>query len=261
MKKILFAMTLVFVLLGFSPTVVEANTLSKGVILDGEQIIMDGTPIIENGRTLVPVRGVLEAIGATVDWNQATKTATAHLGEFSASVTVDKYTAYVDGYAVNLDVPAKIVNGRTMVPLRFMAEALGYDVSYKDGWVYLDTPSTDLDPEFAAELEDFESILKDSPVKDYFESFSIAYSDEEGAVVLSFEGDGTNKKVHEMVNKPDEWEYYIEYMEMISMEMVMYFKQLGYEVNSIVEVIDDENPEYVLLKVVNGLVDYDIATE
>ena len=77
MKKLIFTLFLLSVLNLALPYEANAMTYAKGVILNGQQIQMDSMPIIENGRTLVPMRGVLEAIGANVNWDSSTKTATA----------------------------------------------------------------------------------------------------------------------------------------------------------------------------------------
>jgi len=90
----------------------------------GEDIaILDVPPTIVNGRTMVPLRFIAEALGAKVDWNNDTRTAAVALDNKTLSVTVDKAA---DG----MDVPPMIINGRTMVPLRYIGEALGCDVAW-----------------------------------------------------------------------------------------------------------------------------------
>ncbi|OAT79824.1 phosphodiester glycosidase family protein [Desulfotomaculum copahuensis] len=113
------------------------------VYLDGTRIFFDVPPVVENGRTLVPLRGIFEKLGASVDWNAATQTVTASRGGREASLTIGKRQARVNGETVNLDVPAQLVNGRTMVPLRFVGEALGAGVAWQDAppAVLLTSPS------------------------------------------------------------------------------------------------------------------------
>ncbi len=89
-------------------------------------------PIIENDRTLVPMRFLFEQMGAEVDWNAETKTATATLGNTAVTFAIDNTNAEVNGRTVTTDVPARLVNGKTMVPLRFLSEELGFTVNWDE---------------------------------------------------------------------------------------------------------------------------------
>jgi hypothetical protein len=100
------------------------------VYLDGERLYFDTPPTITNGRTLVPLRKIFEELGAEVAWDQETKTVTAVKGDRSVSVTIDNKSAVVNGKSVTLDVPATLVDSRTLVPLRFVSEALGASVDW-----------------------------------------------------------------------------------------------------------------------------------
>ncbi len=101
------------------------------VILDGEQLIFtDAQPIIEDGRTLVPLRSIFESMGATVTWNQDSQTATAVKGNTTVILPIGSTDPTINGQVKKLDVPAKIINGRTLAPLRFVGEAFGGTV----GW-------------------------------------------------------------------------------------------------------------------------------
>ena len=90
----------------------------------------DVMPIIENGRVLVPMRAIFETLGATVLWDEAERTVTATKKETSIVLPVGKETAKVNDTEATLDAPAKIVDGRTLVPIRFVAEALGCRVDW-----------------------------------------------------------------------------------------------------------------------------------
>ena len=100
------------------------------VSYDGNYISFDQKPVIENGRTLVPLRAIFEKIGATVDWDGTTQTVKATKGDISVSLTINNTTAYKNGEAIALDVPGKIINGRTLVPVRFIADCFGVDVKW-----------------------------------------------------------------------------------------------------------------------------------
>jgi len=100
------------------------------VVLNGHQLNFQGAePNIENGRTLVPLRAIFEALGASIEWDGNTQTVTATKGSTEIKLVIGGQ-AFKNGKPASLDVPAKIINGRTMVPLRFVGEALGCQV----GW-------------------------------------------------------------------------------------------------------------------------------
>ncbi|MBC8142433.1 MAG: copper amine oxidase N-terminal domain-containing protein [Armatimonadetes bacterium] len=101
------------------------------VTVNGDAVAFTGQPpMSQNGRTLVPLRGVLEKIGATVRYSGPTKTIRATKGDTNISLTLGENEATVNSRQVKLDVPAQAVNGTTLVPLRFVAESLGADVRY-----------------------------------------------------------------------------------------------------------------------------------
>ena len=103
------------------------------MIVDGEWRDIDesGTvPIVVNDRTLLPVRAVVEAMGGTVDWNGDTQTVTLKCGENEIKLVIDDSTAYLNNTAKTLDTAPTIINDRTMLPIRFIAENFGYGVNW-----------------------------------------------------------------------------------------------------------------------------------
>ena len=98
--------------------------------LNGEQKTMDVAPIIRNERTMLPVRYVAEALGASIAWDGATSTATLTTADTEIKITVGAASATVNGQAVALDSPAFIENDRTYMPVRFVAETLGGTVAW-----------------------------------------------------------------------------------------------------------------------------------
>ncbi|MEC1641162.1 copper amine oxidase N-terminal domain-containing protein, partial [Schinkia azotoformans] len=98
--------------------------------INGKIINFSQPAVVKNGSTLVPLRGIFEALGAKVDWNQATQTVTGTKGDLTVKLTIGQKTAYVNGKAVQLAEPAQILNGSTLVPLRFIGESLGSQVSW-----------------------------------------------------------------------------------------------------------------------------------
>ncbi len=93
----------------------------------------DQFPIIENGRTLIPIRAVSEILGADVDWDTGAQEALISLNGTEIVIPLGSHEAYIDGEAYALDVPAKLVNDRTLVPFRFVAEAFDTEVEWDGG--------------------------------------------------------------------------------------------------------------------------------
>jgi len=100
------------------------------VYIDGVPLSMDVPPQLVEGRTLVPLRAIFEALGAEVDWNPETQTVIGTKGDIIVILTVGSMTPTVNGQVVPIDVPAQIVDDRTLVPVRFVAESFGVDVDW-----------------------------------------------------------------------------------------------------------------------------------
>ncbi|TJX12855.1 copper amine oxidase N-terminal domain-containing protein [Tissierella creatinini] len=100
------------------------------VFVHNSQLNLPVDPVIIDGRTLVPLRAIFEALGATVEWDQATKTVTGIQGDKLIKLQVDNKIAQINGQEVTLDAAATIVNGSTLVPVRFIAETLGANVNW-----------------------------------------------------------------------------------------------------------------------------------
>jgi len=103
--------------------------------VNGMPVALDAAPVIQNGRTLLPIRALIETLGGKVVWNAATRTATVTLGSRTVAVTVGNPMGLVDGKKVAIDpantkVVPLIINSRTFLPLRFIAENLGLDLAW-----------------------------------------------------------------------------------------------------------------------------------
>lgn len=122
------------------PAMAEEKSIS--VIVDNEKVEFDQPPVIDEGRTLVPLRAVFEKAGAVVDWNQETQTATIQRGSYVVEVTLNQQVLYKNGEAIALDVPAKIINDRTLIPVRAIGEAMDFAVTW-DGFHSQVVVSTD----------------------------------------------------------------------------------------------------------------------
>jgi len=105
---------------------------NMGIVIDGKRVSADVAPTMENGRTLVPVRVISEGFGAKVGWDAGAQKVTVKSAAKDVALTIGSKNVTVNNAGKTLDVPAKIVNGRTMVPLRFIGEVLGAIVNYDD---------------------------------------------------------------------------------------------------------------------------------
>ncbi len=118
----------------------EAVAISQMQTKDIITVMVDGAyvdcaaygqmPVIVEGRTLVPLRSVFEALGATVSWDNDTRSVTSVKGDVTITLAVDSKEMTVNGTVKTLDVPAQIMNDRTMVPVRAVAEAFGANVNW-----------------------------------------------------------------------------------------------------------------------------------
>ena len=100
------------------------------VHVDGHILTFDTNPVIENDTTLVGFRSILEELGATVEWNEETRTVTAVKDDIEIILTIGSNVAYVNGESVELLAAPAIMENSTMIPVRFISEQLGMKVAW-----------------------------------------------------------------------------------------------------------------------------------
>jgi len=115
---------------GLLSVAITSGMAATRVELNGRRLDLSVPPTQVSGRTMVPMRDIFESLGTAVQWNEATRTATADKGENNVQIGIGSSRAMVNGRTVLLDVPAMIIHGATMVPLRFVSESLGADVKW-----------------------------------------------------------------------------------------------------------------------------------
>ncbi len=142
MCKFLTALFALMVFVIVSAVAVSADTGAQTVVMsiDSNVMSVDGSersidesgsvPVIINDRTYVPVRGLVEALGGSADWDSESRSAILKRNNEEIRLTIDSTTAYYNNNAVEIDTVPVIVNNRTMLPARFIAESFGYSV----GW-------------------------------------------------------------------------------------------------------------------------------
>lgn len=114
------------------------------VIVDGKTIVFKNAPAqVVLGRTMVPLRGVFEAIGAYVDYDEENRVITAKRDNEMLELRLGDKIAKKNGAEIMLDAPPKVIDGTTMVPLRFISESLGAKVEYDkaNNRILISTPS------------------------------------------------------------------------------------------------------------------------
>ncbi len=113
-------------------SLVPVNTLASNIsiVFDGRTVASDVPPVIQRGTTMVPMRVIFEVLGADVEWDSSTQTITAKKAANTIRLTLGSRTATVNGRTVSLAEPANLINNRTMVPIRFVSEALGARVEW-----------------------------------------------------------------------------------------------------------------------------------
>jgi len=130
MRKLMIAVIVLVVIM--LPLAGNAAALEPiRVFVNGQEVKMDVKPVIISGRTLVPFRALGEALGIQVEWKEATREVLAY-GQTTVRLKIDSKQAVVNGQTYQLDVPARIIGNRTMIPLRFFSERLGATVDWQD---------------------------------------------------------------------------------------------------------------------------------
>jgi len=103
------------------------------VFIDGKQLdFTDTDPVIENSRTMVPMRAIFEILGAELSWDEKSHTVSGTKEGITVTLKIGEGKGYINGKAAPLDVPAQLVNARTLVPVRFIAESFNAEVMWDE---------------------------------------------------------------------------------------------------------------------------------
>lgn len=148
-KGLFCLMMIIFFLSAFGDIALAESDIK--VEINGQLLeFTDVEPLVLSGRTVLPARDILEALGLNLSWTASTKTITATKVGLAIDLTLDSNAAYVNGILKTLDVPATSIDGRTVLPVRFIAEATGSQVSWNSSTstveIVTDTTSTLIHP-------------------------------------------------------------------------------------------------------------------
>ena len=158
---------LLFVVILLPQACLAALDNSWHVIVEKDFLNSDIPPVNEAGYVLVPLRAITEQLGANVDWDPASRTATVRKGGNTVQISTESVKAIVNGTPSAMPLAARVVQGRLMVPLRFMAEALGLNVHF--GYLGEGTPTVWvtsfklLEPQDAAVTSDYTEVVFNGP--------------------------------------------------------------------------------------------------
>lgn len=109
---------------------ITASAQDIAVFINGKQIVFDVAPTIVDGRTMVPMRKIFEEFGVTVEWVPETQTIKAFKYSDEMTMSINNNTMTKNENIIALDVPPLIIDGRTMVPVRAISEALNANVNW-----------------------------------------------------------------------------------------------------------------------------------
>ncbi len=153
LKRIFSGLIVFVMMLGLMTFSASADGGIK-VVLDGATLVFDVQPQLINDRTMVPMRKIFESMGAEVYWDGATSTVTASDGNTTVVMQINNNVIKVNDSSFTLDVPPVIVDDRTLVPVRAVAESFDADVqwigetqtveitskqTYNYSWYYMDS--------------------------------------------------------------------------------------------------------------------------
>lgn len=138
MKNIIKLLTVIALIVS---TVITFNVFADNEIkvqVEGKNVVFDTMPVMENDRVLVPIRSIFEMIGGKVTWDENSNKAIIENDTMTIELPVGQQTALIYKkydftglpQEVKLEVPAKIINDRTYVPIRFVSESLGMEVNW-----------------------------------------------------------------------------------------------------------------------------------
>ncbi|WP_308530574.1 copper amine oxidase N-terminal domain-containing protein [uncultured Paenibacillus sp.] len=132
LKKLWASLLAAFLIIPmFQQTTAQAAT-PISIYIDGSRLTTDQAPVVISGRVMLPLRAIFEALDATVNYNQTLQTVTAQKDGTTIVLKLKSRSATINNEAVLLDVPAQSIKGRTMVPVRFVSEALGQQVGWNN---------------------------------------------------------------------------------------------------------------------------------
>ena len=278
MKKIVsFVIAVLLVFSAFSAFCIPPITVQ----LNGVLVPFDQEPQIINDRTFVPVRAILESMGASVNWNESRKTVTTVKDEKRVVLTIGKNTIYVNGHEKTIDAAPQIIGGRTLIPVRAVSENFDCAVNWDEENRRVIITAKDFSKKLrnAKNYKSPELLTHDSEVRNsvlspiYLDGCEVSLDSPDGTCIdLSY--DSENYHAHLNLRRDVyigvEKELTPEYVEGVANEMVnlvsgtlssydvvtlngIEFMKIDYSTSRTVSGIDDESMVTVYMTVKNGV--------
>lgn len=144
MKKLLLTIVLLLAF-GLYTGVPVCAQKPVTVTVDGRVVNFDVQPRLIGGRTMVPLRAIFEELGATVEWDDKTQTVTAYNEVYIVKCTIDSNIMYINNEPKTIDVAPMVIDSRTLVPARFVAEAFNCNVDWNDSTFVVTITSNPID--------------------------------------------------------------------------------------------------------------------
>ncbi|RJG21351.1 copper amine oxidase N-terminal domain-containing protein [Paenibacillus thiaminolyticus] len=164
--------------LSAAPLKYDVTQRALEIVVDGKKVpFTDARPIMDSSsRTLVPLRVVSENLGAKVKWDGKNKQAEIKKGTVTIKMKVNDSTAYINGEPKTFDSQMVMMGERTMVPLRFVSEALGTEVEFDKGayFVYVKTPAFN---ESAVKLDEYGREIRTTNLPKNYKDFPYILKD------------------------------------------------------------------------------------
>lgn len=145
-KKVMSALAVSAMLMSALPTSVMDAAARISIYINDAELSSAQAPVMKGGRVLVPLRSIFEGLDAKVQYTNRTKTIVATRDDQEVTLTLGSKTAYINGEAISLDVPANTIKGNTMVPIRFVSEAFGEKVFWNSRNQRVDIKTTATPP-------------------------------------------------------------------------------------------------------------------
>lgn len=160
------------------------------LFINGNEVACDVSPCIINDRTMVPARVVFENFGAAVNWNAAESEVKILSGTTDITFKINSKNAYVNGESVTLDSAPVISNDRTLIPIRFVSEKLGYNVNWngEKRYVMIESPKTNTPVIHKVETSDEKSYQSITITADTSLTPRVSTAESPYRLILDFDG-------------------------------------------------------------------------
>lgn len=244
-----------------SQTYIKLQIGSKDVKIKDSNLQLDVAPSIINGRTMVPIRFIGEALNATFTWDGDTQQVTFIMGDKTIILFINESFGLVNGRKVELDVPPLIQNGRTLVPLRFVSENLELYIKYIEETKSIEISNKPLEiAESTENVNDIKQDDEDNAIVDFEKLYGTWYIWTPGSTTNLYDTNTGSYVTHDYTQGVDQGKVIINTDGTYSMTHAAWAKGVTAEGNWRLSYPSEINGEKIIAIVLqNGLTDVDWA--